>query len=285
VATGVWPVDKVRDRNADFHPAGRGMGEGHGRRFDPACAHRGHRRRQRILRYDFLVVATGVHLDYAQIEGMDVAAIGSNGLASVYPARRRRRPPGRPCRPFRAKGGEALMTLPATPLKCAGAPLKMTFMLRDRLRQAGTLGGSEGAASSRRWATCSASRRSTTTCWQRWKDAGHRVEYHAQAHRRRHRRAPRHLRHARGRAQERPYDFLHVVPPMRAPDAVKNSDAGLEGRSVRRRRLAGGRQGHAAAPPLPQRVRHRRHQRHAARQDRGHGEEERAAGGAQPGAR
>ena len=34
-------------------------------------------------------------------------------------------------------------TLPATPLKCAGAPLKMTFMLRDRLAQAGTLGQSE----------------------------------------------------------------------------------------------------------------------------------------------
>ena len=31
------------------------------------------------------------------------------------------------------------MTLPATPLKCAGAPLKMSFMLRDRLAQAGTL--------------------------------------------------------------------------------------------------------------------------------------------------
>ena len=35
------------------------------------------------------------------------------------------------------------MTLPATPLKCAGAPLKMTFMVRDRLAQAGTLGKSQ----------------------------------------------------------------------------------------------------------------------------------------------
>jgi sulfide:quinone oxidoreductase len=27
-----------------------------------------------------------------------------------------------------------------------------------------------------------------------------------------------------GDRTERPYDFLHVVPPMRAPDAIKNSD-------------------------------------------------------------
>jgi sulfide:quinone oxidoreductase len=47
------------------------------------------------IRYDFLVVATGVHLDFAQIEGMDVAAIGSNGLASVYPGPEAARPPGR----------------------------------------------------------------------------------------------------------------------------------------------------------------------------------------------
>jgi sulfide:quinone oxidoreductase len=27
-----------------------------------------------------------------------------------------------------------------------------------------------------------------------------------------------------GEKQEMPCDFIHVVPPMRAPDAVKNSD-------------------------------------------------------------
>lgn len=27
-----------------------------------------------------------------------------------------------------------------------------------------------------------------------------------------------------GEKQEMPYDFIHVVPPMRAPDAVKNSE-------------------------------------------------------------
>ena len=62
----------------------------------------------------YTLVATGVHLDFAQIEGMDVDAIGTDkaaGLTSVY--------------------------------KCAGAPLKMSFMVRDRLLKAGTLGASK----------------------------------------------------------------------------------------------------------------------------------------------
>jgi len=52
--------------------------------FDPAANTVVSAGGQRIP-YDFLVVATRVHLDFAQIEGMYVGAIGSNGLASVYP--------------------------------------------------------------------------------------------------------------------------------------------------------------------------------------------------------
>lgn len=37
-----------------------------------------------VLGYDFLIVATGLVLDYAAIEGMDVARIGRDGLGSIY---------------------------------------------------------------------------------------------------------------------------------------------------------------------------------------------------------
>ena len=95
------------------------------------------------IRYDFLVVATGLQLDYGQIEGMDVGAIGSNGLTSVYPSPQAAQATWAAMQAFAAKGGNAVMTLPATPLKCAGAPLKMSFMLRDRLHRAGTLAQSK----------------------------------------------------------------------------------------------------------------------------------------------
>lgn len=145
VATGVWPVEKVRDRNADYQPAGVEWVKDMVAGFDPAANTVVTAGGQRIP-YDFLVVATGVHLDFAQIEGMDVGAIGTDkapGLASVYPSPQAAQATWAAMQAFTAKGGNAVMTLPATPLKCAGAPLKMSFMLRDRLLKAGTLGNSK----------------------------------------------------------------------------------------------------------------------------------------------
>ena len=37
--------------------------------------------------YDFMIVASGTHQKWDEIEGMDVNAIGQNGLASVYPGK------------------------------------------------------------------------------------------------------------------------------------------------------------------------------------------------------
>lgn len=139
VASGVWPVSKVRDRNADFLPAGIEWVKDMVAHFDPVANTVVTASGQRIP-YDFLVVATGVHLDYAQITGMDVSAIGREGLTSVYPSPEAAQATWAAMQTFTARGGNAVMTLPATPLKCAGAPLKMTFMLRDRLAKAGTLG-------------------------------------------------------------------------------------------------------------------------------------------------
>src|SRR5690606_12191943 len=69
VATGIWPVGKVSDRNADLIPAGVDWVREMVAEFDPesntVTTDAGTR-----IPYDFLVVATGLHLDYAGIEGM-----------------------------------------------------------------------------------------------------------------------------------------------------------------------------------------------------------------------
>jgi sulfide:quinone oxidoreductase len=222
VATGVWPVDKVRDRNADFLPPGVNWVQEMVAGFDPAANAVITASGQRIP-YDFLVVATGVHLDYAQIEGMDVAAIGRNGLASVYPGPQAAQASWAAMQAFAAKGGEAVMTLPATPLKCAGAPLKMTFMLRDRLRQAGTLDKSRVQFMSA-LGNVFGVKVVNDNVLQRWQALGigvtftHKLSAVDIGTRRATFVTPE------GEKVERPYDFLHVVPPMRAPDAVKNSE-------------------------------------------------------------
>lgn len=222
VATGVWPVDKVRDRNADYHPAGIEWVKDMVAGFDPVANTVITAGGQRI-RYDFLVVATGVHLDYAQIAGMDVSAIGREGLTSVYPSPEAAQATWAAMQAFTAKGGSAVMTLPATPLKCAGAPLKMTFMLRDRLLKAGTLGASKISFESA-LGNVFGVKVVNDNVLERWRALGIGVEFSRTltaidiGARRATFASPE------GEVQEMPYDFIHVVPPMRAPDAVKNSD-------------------------------------------------------------
>jgi sulfide:quinone oxidoreductase len=152
--------------------------------------------------YDFLVVATGVHLDYAQIEGMDVAAIGRNGLASVYPSPQAAQATWAGDAGLRAEGrqrgddaaGHAAevrrraaeddlhAARPAAAGRHAG--------LEDQLQSA--LGNVFGV------------KVVNDNVLARWKTLGIDVEYTQQARGGRHRRAPRHLRHARRREAECP---------------------------------------------------------------------------------
>ena len=224
VATGVWPMDKVRDRNAGLQPGGVEWIKDMVAAFDPVAKQVTTAGGQRVP-YDFLVVAIGVHLDYAQIEGMDLGLIGdprAPGLASVYPSPQAAQATWATMQTFVAKGGDAVMTLPATPLKCAGAPLKMTFMLRDRLARAGTLDNSRIHFESA-LGNVFGVKVVNDNVLERWKTLGIGVEYSRKlaaidvGARRATFVSPE------GERQEMPYDFLHVVPPMRAPDAVKNS--------------------------------------------------------------
>ncbi len=222
VATGVWPVGKVIDRNADLQPAGVEWVKEMVAEFDPAAnalVTTGGRR----IAYDYLVVATGTHQDWAQIEGMDLKAIGSNGLASVYPGSDAAVATWAAMDQFRAKGGEAVLTLPATPLKCAGAPLKMTFMVRDRLAQAGTLQNSRVTFYSALQNVFGV-KAVNDNVLERWQALGVGVQFtqKLKAIDVGARRAT--FTSPESETTEVPYDFIHVVPPMRAPDAVKNSD-------------------------------------------------------------
>jgi len=222
VATGVWPVSKVRDRNADLQPSGVEWIQEMVAEFDPAGNAVVTSSGQRVP-YDYLVVATGTHQDWGLIEGMDVAAIGQNGLASVYPSPEAAVATWQAMDAFRQKGGNAVMTLPATPIKCAGAPLKMTFMLRDRLAQAGTLDKSKVTFYSA-VGNVFGIKPVNDNVVGRWKDLGIGIEYtqKLQAVDIGGRKAT--FVSPEGTTTEVPYDFLHVAPPMRAPDAVKNSD-------------------------------------------------------------
>jgi sulfide:quinone oxidoreductase len=222
VATGVWPEGKVVDRNSDFQPDGVKWIQEMAAEFDPVSKVVVTDAGQRIA-YDFLLVATGLHLDFDKIEGMDTKYIGTHGLASVYPSAQAAQATWKAMDDFRQKGGDAVMTLPATPLKCAGAPLKMTFMLDSRLREQNTRSNSKIVFHS-----------AATTVFgvpvinenvlQRWAKLGIQTQYQSQL-------SSIDIGGQKatfvdpgtGDKTEVPYDFIHVVPPMRAPDAIKSS--------------------------------------------------------------
>jgi len=222
VATGVWPVGKVIDHNADFQPSGAEWIKDMVAAFEPASNTVVTAGGQRVG-YDVLVVATGTHQDWARIEGMDVGAIGTNGLASVYPSSDAAVATWAAMDAFRQKGGKAVMTLPATPLKCAGAPLKMTFMLRDRLAQAGTLGKSEVHFHSALGSVFGV-KPVNDNVLERWKNLGIQVHTNEALAALDIGKRIATFASPEGERTEVPYDFIHVVPPMRAPDAVKHSD-------------------------------------------------------------
>ena len=87
----------------------------------------------RSIGYGQLVVAAGIQLDWKKIEGLE-AALGKDGVTSNY--RLDLAPYTWECiQTF--KGGKALFTQPAMPIKCAGAPQKILYMAADRFRDRG----------------------------------------------------------------------------------------------------------------------------------------------------
>lgn len=89
------------------------------------------------LGYDWLVVAPGLVLDHGAIDGFSLDMVGENGIGALYAgpdyAARTWTAAGR----FAEEGGTGIFTRPATEMKCAGAPLKHTFLIDDIARRAG----------------------------------------------------------------------------------------------------------------------------------------------------
>ncbi|HEE0243288.1 TPA: NAD(P)/FAD-dependent oxidoreductase, partial [Serratia marcescens] len=92
-------------------------------------------RQGRKINYDFLIVACGLILRWDKIEGLE-ETLGLNGVTSNYR--------------FdlaeytwqlvqEMKGGQAIFSQPALPIKCAGAPQKALYLSCDHWRRQGIL--------------------------------------------------------------------------------------------------------------------------------------------------
>jgi sulfide:quinone oxidoreductase len=83
--------------------------------------------------FDFLVVSPGIQLNWGAIKGLK-EAIGKNGVCSNY-SYEYVSTTWEFIRTF--KGGTAIFTHPATPIKCGGAPQKIAYLADEAFRRQG----------------------------------------------------------------------------------------------------------------------------------------------------
>lgn len=175
--------------------------------------------------YDFLVVAPGIQLDWDGVPGLD-AALGRAGVTSNY------RPDLAPLTwelVRKLRGGTALFSAPATPIKCGGAPQKAAYLAADWWLRQGVLADTKvvliipgtsifGVPEFRRVLEGVIDRYGIEVWLQH-----ELVEVDGDA------REAVVLDHAGGEKRRVPYDLLHAVPPQSAPDFLKGSSLAVAG--------------------------------------------------------
>ncbi len=180
------------------------------------------------LDYDFLVLAPGLVLDHDAIEGFSLDMVGNNGIGALYAGPEYAERTWQAAAQFVEEGGRGIFTRPATEMKCAGAPLKHTFLIDDRLRRAGNRdnaeviyaapqGGLFGVPIVAERVRMLFGERDIQTQMQRTLtsiDADAKIAT---------------FETADGPVEEG-YDYLHVIPPQRAPDFVVQSGLHWEDR-------------------------------------------------------
>jgi sulfide:quinone oxidoreductase len=220
VAAGVYRAGDVVDDTGRHLPRSVTWVQEHVAEFDPegkSVTTTGGRK----LPYDFLVVTTGLKLDYEAIEGMDRSLIGREGIASVYASPQSAQACFGQVAQFIETGGTGLFGRPRTEMKCAGAPLKFVMIAEDRMRRAGKRQNAKLI-----YHTPFTNVFSVEPVHHRvfgiFNDRGIDVAYDHDL-----------VAIDPGRKiakfktpvgpEEMSYDFIHLVPPQRAPDAIRQS--------------------------------------------------------------
>ena len=126
VGAGIFSKEETRRDTLSVWPSGVTRIKGEVEKFEPA------KNLVKLsdgssIKYETLVVACGLKLDWDSIEGLN-EALGKNGVTSNY---RYDLAPYTWKLVQEMKGKEAIFTQPAMPIKCAGAPQKAMYLSCD----------------------------------------------------------------------------------------------------------------------------------------------------------
>ncbi len=139
VAAGLKPASYVESKTTDWLPDGVTLIAEAAAAIDPEAKTVDTAGGQKVP-YNFLVVAPGLVLDHDAIEGFSLDMVGQNGIGALYAGPQYAAATWKAAQSYTETGGVGLFTRPATEMKCAGAPLKHTFLIEDIARTAGTRG-------------------------------------------------------------------------------------------------------------------------------------------------
>ena len=222
IAAGLKPATYSVSQTTDWLPSGVTLIPEYAAAIDPVAKSVTTTGGQK-LDYDFLIVATGLTLDWGAIEGFSTDMIGKDGIGAHYHSPQAAEATYRVMEDFVRKGGQALIGRPATEMKCAGAPLKLAFLLEDmatRMGNRANVGITYTAQSKSLFGVPIVAEKVRMLFGER----GIAVK---------HEHVLKSIDTARKVAtyatpdgdKELPWDFINVIPPQRAPQVVR--DAGL----------------------------------------------------------
>ena len=132
VGGGVFKQSQTRRSEKKLIPAGADWVQAAATGFEPE-ANLVHLSNGSSIRYEVLVVATGLTLDWDAIEGLS-ETLGRNGVTSNY---RYDLAPYTWQMVQTLGRGNAVFTQPPMPIKCAGAPQKAMYLACDAWRRRG----------------------------------------------------------------------------------------------------------------------------------------------------
>jgi sulfide:quinone oxidoreductase len=137
IAAGLKPAGYSVSRTTDWLPGTARLIAEYAAAIDPVARHVTTAGGTRVD-YDFLILATGLTLDWAGIEGFSTDLIGTNGIGAHYHSPQAAAATFRALDAVTSRGGQILIGRPATEMKCAGAPLKLAFLAEDMATRKGT---------------------------------------------------------------------------------------------------------------------------------------------------
>ncbi len=220
VAAGLKPEGYVVSETTDWLPKGVTLIAEKAAAIDPEAKTVSTEGGQ-TLSYDYLVVAPGLVLDHDAIEGFSLDMVGENGIGALYAGPQYAAATWKAASAFIETGGMGVFTRPATEMKCAGAPLKHTFLIDDLARRAGTRGKMDityAAQNDTLFGVPIVSEKVRMLFGDRGiqPDYSHVLKAIDPGARRATFATPT------GDA-EIDYDYIHVIPPQRAPEVIRQS--------------------------------------------------------------